>query len=111
MPVDPVELWHTQPFEPVIKDGKIWARGADDDKGQSFMHAKAFEYMVKTGNLKCNVKFMLEGEEEIGSPSLPKFCRCYSGFRYQYDSSRRSFYYYRFERFGLLGGGNGRPEC
>ena len=75
MPVDPVELWHTQPFEPVIKDGKIWARGADDDKGQSFMHAKAFEYMVKTGNLKCNVKFMLEGEEEIGSPSLPKFCR------------------------------------
>lgn len=53
MPVDPVELWHTQPFEPVIKDGKIWARGADDDKGQSFMHAKAFEYMVKTGNLKC----------------------------------------------------------
>ena len=58
MPVDPVELWHTQPFEPVIKDGKIWARGADDDKGQSFMHAKAFEYMVKTGNLKCNVKFM-----------------------------------------------------
>ena len=75
MPVDPVELWHTQPFEPVIKDGKIWARGADDDKGQSFMHAKAFEYMVKTGNLKCNVQSMLEGEEEIGSPSLPKFCR------------------------------------
>ena len=74
MPVDPVELWHTQPFEPVIKDGKIWARGADDDKGQSFMHAKAFEYMVKTGNLKCNVKFMLEGEEEIGSPSLEAFC-------------------------------------
>ena len=75
MPVDPIELWHTKPFEPVIKEGKIWARGADDDKGQSFMHAKAFEYMVKTGNLKCNVKFMIEGEEEIGSPSLPKFCR------------------------------------
>lgn len=75
MPVDPLELWETQPFEPVVKDGKIWARGADDDKGQSFMHAKAFEYLVKTGQLKCNVKFMLEGEEEIGSPSLPKFCR------------------------------------
>ena len=75
MPVDPVELWNTTPFEPVIKDGKIWARGADDDKGQSFMHAKAFEYMVATGTLKCNVKFMIEGEEEIGSPSLPEFCR------------------------------------
>lgn len=75
MPVDPVELWETEPFEPVVKDGKIWARGADDDKGQSFMHAKAFEYLVKSGKLKCNVKFMLEGEEEIGSPSLPKFCR------------------------------------
>lgn len=75
MPVDPLELWATQPFEPVVKDGKIWARGADDDKGQSFMHAKAFEYLVKSGKLKCNVKFMLEGEEEIGSPSLPKFCR------------------------------------
>lgn len=75
MPVDPVDLWNTQPFEPVIKDGKIWARGADDDKGQGFMHAKAFEYLVKSGQLKCNVKFMIEGEEEIGSPSLPKFCR------------------------------------
>lgn len=75
MPVDPLELWETKPFEPVVKDGKIWARGADDDKGQSFMHAKAFEYLVKSGRLKCNVKFMLEGEEEIGSPSLPKFCR------------------------------------
>ena len=75
MPVDPVELWNTKPFEPVIKDGKIWARGADDDKGQCFMHAKAFEYMVQTGNLPCNVKFMIEGEEEIGSSSLPKFCQ------------------------------------
>lgn len=75
MPVDPLELWNTKPFEPVVKDGKIWARGADDDKGQSFMHAKAFEYMVQTGNLPCNVKFMIEGEEEIGSPSLPKFCQ------------------------------------
>lgn len=75
MPVDPVDLWKTSPFEPVVKDGKIWARGADDDKGQSFMHAKAFEYMVKTGNLPCNVKFMIEGEEEIGSTHLPDFCR------------------------------------
>lgn len=75
MPVDPIELWNTKPFEPVIKDGKIWARGADDDKGQSFMHAKAFEYMVKSGTLNCNVKFLIEGEEEVGSPSLPAFCQ------------------------------------
>ncbi len=74
MPVAPVELWNSQPFEPVVKDGRIWARGADDDKGQSFMQAKAFELMVKTGQLPCNVKFMLEGEEEIGSPSLYGFC-------------------------------------
>ena len=74
MPVAPLELWRTEPFEPVVKDGKIWARGADDDKGQSFMQAKAFEFMVKTGQLPCNVKFMLEGEEEIGSPSLYGFC-------------------------------------
>lgn len=77
MPVDPLELWQTDPFEPVIKDGKIWARGADDDKGQSFMHAKAFEFMVKTGQLPCNIKFMIEGEEEIGSPHLPSFCQKY----------------------------------
>ncbi|PWD99259.1 dipeptidase [Marinilabilia rubra] len=74
MPVDPVDLWDTDPFEPVIKDGKIWARGADDDKGQAFMHAKAFEYLVKTNQLKCNVKFLIEGEEEIGSANLPEFC-------------------------------------
>ena len=74
MPVAPLELWKTSPFEPVVKDGRIWARGADDDKGQSFMQAKAFEFMVKTGQLPCNVKFMLEGEEEIGSPSLYGFC-------------------------------------
>ncbi|MBN2667827.1 MAG: dipeptidase [Bacteroidales bacterium] len=74
MPVDPIELWNTDPFEPVIKDSKIWARGADDDKGQAFMHAKAFEYLVKTNQLGVNVKFMIEGEEEIGSPSLPKWC-------------------------------------
>lgn len=74
MPVDPLELWHTDPFEPVIKDNRIWARGANDDKGQLFMHAKAFESMVATRTLPCNVKFMLEGEEEIGSPSLYKWC-------------------------------------
>ena len=74
MPVAPPDLWKTQPFEPVVKDGRIWARGADDDKGQSFMQAKAFEFMVKTGQLPCNVKFMLEGEEEIGSGSLYGFC-------------------------------------
>lgn len=74
MPVDPIEKWNTEPFEPVIKDGKIWARGADDDKGQAFMHAKAFELMVKTDTLPCNVKFMIEGEEEIGSPNLGKWC-------------------------------------
>ena len=74
MPVDPREEWQTDPFEPVIKDGRIWGRGADDDKGQSFMHVKAFEAMCATDSLPCNVKFMLEGEEEIGSHSLYKFC-------------------------------------
>lgn len=74
MPVDPIEKWTSHPFEPEIRDGKIWARGADDDKGQSFMHAKAFELMVKTNTLPCNVKFMIEGEEEIGSPNLGKWC-------------------------------------
>ncbi|MEY1638865.1 dipeptidase [Tenuifilum osseticum] len=75
MPVDPIELWKSQPFEPEIRDGKIFARGADDDKGQGFMHAKAFELMVKTNTLPCNVKFMIEGEEEIGSPNLGKWCQ------------------------------------
>ncbi|MDO9153022.1 MAG: dipeptidase [Paludibacter sp.] len=74
MPAEPLELWTSPPFEPEIRDGKIFARGADDDKGQSFMHAKAFEYVVKTGQLKCNVKFLIEGEEEIGSPNLEAFC-------------------------------------
>lgn len=74
MPEDPKDEWRTNPFEPVIKDGRIWCRGADDDKGQLFMHAKAFEAMVVTGELPCNVKFMLEGEEEIGSPSLYGWC-------------------------------------
>jgi len=74
-PADPLELWDTPPFEPTIRDGKIFARGACDDKGQMYMHVKAFEILVKTGTLACNVKFMLEGEEETGSPSLPEFLR------------------------------------
>lgn len=72
-PVDPLELWHTPPFEPEIRDGAIYARGANDDKGQSFMHIKAFEYLVKKDKLRHNIKFLLEGEEEIGSPSLGKW--------------------------------------
>ncbi len=74
MPVEPLKLWDSPPFEPEIRDGKIYARGADDDKGQSFMHVKAFEIMNKLDMLTCNVKFMIEGEEEVGSPSLRKFC-------------------------------------
>ena len=75
MPVDPRGEWRTDPFEPVLRDGRIWGRGADDDKGQLWMHAKAFEAMCATDSLPCNVKFMLEGEEEIGSASLYDFCR------------------------------------
>ncbi len=74
-PPEPLEKWHTDPFEPVIHDDAIWCRGANDDKGQLFMHIKAFEYMVRTGQLKHNVKFIFEGEEEIGSPSLPEFIK------------------------------------
>lgn len=74
MPAEPLELWNSQPFEPEIRDEKIWARGADDDKGQSFIQVKAFEYLVKHNLLTHNVKFIFEGEEEIGSPSLEKFC-------------------------------------
>ena len=74
MPAEPLELWKSQPFEPEIRDGYIWARGADDDKGQSFIQVKAFEYLLKNDLLKNNVKFIFEGEEEIGSPSLEAFC-------------------------------------
>ena len=73
MPVAPLELWKSAPFEPEVRDGRIWARGADDEKGQSFLQVKAFEYLVRTGQLRHNVKFILEGEEEIGSPSLHAF--------------------------------------
>jgi len=80
-PADPVELWHSPPFEPVIKqteehpEGAIYARGACDDKGQMYMHVKAFESMMNTGSLACNVKFMIEGEEEVGSANLGTFIK------------------------------------
>ena len=78
-PPDPIHLWDSPPFEPVIKktelhpDGAIFARGACDDKGQFFMHVKAVEYMIQNNTLPCNVKFMIEGEEVVGSDSLGDF--------------------------------------
>ena len=78
-PPDPIDLWTSPPFEPVIKntdihpEGAIFARGACDDKGQVFMHVKAFEQLIKKNKLNCNVKFMIEGEEEVGSENLEKF--------------------------------------
>ncbi|TMI82603.1 MAG: dipeptidase [Bacteroidetes bacterium] len=72
-PVEPLELWHSGPFEPTIKDGKVYARGSADDKGQFYMHVKALETMVKTKTMSTNIKFLIEGEEEVGSPSLGKF--------------------------------------
>ncbi len=80
-PADPVELWHTPPFEPTIKktkihpEGAIYARGSCDDKGQAFMHIKAFESMYQSGEVPCNIKFMIEGEEEVGSVHLGEFCK------------------------------------
>ncbi|HQW07301.1 MAG TPA: M20/M25/M40 family metallo-hydrolase, partial [Flavobacteriales bacterium] len=74
-PADPVELWHSGPFEPVIKDGMIYARGSADDKGQFYMHVKAVEAMMKNGGLPCNVKVMIEGEEEVGSKHLGVFVK------------------------------------
>lgn len=72
-PPDPLELWETPPFEPTVRDGKIYARGACDDKGQFYMHVKAFELMQNNGGLPCNIKFMIEGEEEVGSDNLGLF--------------------------------------
>ena len=69
-PADPVNLWTTPPFEPVVRNGKIYARGSCDDKGQVYMHIKAFELMMRTNSLPCNVRFMIEGEEEVGSANL-----------------------------------------
>ena len=74
-PADPYELWESPPFEPVIKNGKIYARGSCDDKGQLYMHIKAFEAMMHLDKLACNIKFMLEGEEEVGSENLEIFVR------------------------------------
>ena len=74
-PADPYELWASPPFEPEIRNEKIYARGACDDKGQMYMHVKALETMIKTDNLPCNVKFMVEGEEEIGSEHLGDFVK------------------------------------
>lgn len=80
-PADPIELWDSPPFEPIIKttpihpEGAIFARGACDDKGQMYMHVKAFEYMIQSNTLPCNVKFMIEGEEEVGSSSLSWFVK------------------------------------
>lgn len=74
MPAEPLELWKSDPFEPEIRDGRIWARGADDDKGQAMIQVKGFEIAIEEGLLNCNVKFIFEGEEEIGSPSLEAFC-------------------------------------
>ncbi|MES2619246.1 MAG: dipeptidase [Bacteroidota bacterium] len=72
-PADPYELWDSPPFEPAVKDGNIYARGACDDKGQMYMHVKAFEIMMKNNVLPCNIKFMIEGEEEVGSVNLEAF--------------------------------------
>jgi len=74
-PPDPIDLWTSPPFKPVIKDGKIFARGACDDKGQMYMHVKAFELLMKQGKLPCNVKFLIEGEEEVGSEHLGDFVK------------------------------------
>ncbi|HEX6333078.1 MAG TPA: dipeptidase [Flavisolibacter sp.] len=72
-PPEPLELWNSGPFDPVIRDGKIFARGSADDKGQFYMHVKAMEIMAKTNTLETNIKFLIEGEEEVGSPNLAKF--------------------------------------
>lgn len=74
-PADPIDLWDSPPFEPVVKDGKIYARGACDDKGQMYMHVKALEFMLANDELPCNVKFMIEGEEEVGSINLDAFTK------------------------------------
>ncbi len=72
-PAEPLDLWHSGPFEPTIKDGKVFARGSADDKGQFYMHVKALETLVQTNTMTTNIKFLIEGEEEVGSPNLGKF--------------------------------------
>ncbi len=103
-PADPLELWNSPPFEPVVKDGNIYARGSCDDKGQMYMHVKAFETMIKTNTLPCNVKFMIEGEEEVGSVNLESFAAANKekiksdvgpDFRHIHDSQRCAIYHHR----------------
>jgi acetylornithine deacetylase/succinyl-diaminopimelate desuccinylase-like protein len=74
MPPEPLDLWESNPFEPEIREGRVYARGADDDKGQAMIQVKGFETALQTGSVNCNVKFIFEGEEEIGSGSLEAFC-------------------------------------
>lgn len=74
MPADPIDKWHSNPFKLEIRDDRMWARGADDDKGQSMIQVKGFETALNLGLLRCNVKFLIEGEEEIGSTHLEQFC-------------------------------------
>lgn len=76
-PPDPLDLWVSPPFEPTVRNGKIYARGSCDDKGQFYMHIKAFEILMKQNQLSCNIKFMIEGEEEVGSDNLPAFVKQY----------------------------------
>ena len=72
-PAEPLELWHSGPFDPVVKDGKVFARGSADDKGQFYMHVKALEILTQTNSMTTNIKFLIEGEEEVGSPNLASF--------------------------------------
>ena len=74
MPAEPLELWNSNPFEPEVRDGRLWGRGTDDDKGQAFIQVKAFEIALQRNMLHCNVKFLFEGGEEVGSPGLEEFC-------------------------------------
>lgn len=75
MPAEPLELWNSDPFEPEVRDGRLWGRGTDDDKGQAFIQVKAFEIALQRNMLHCNVKFLFEGGEEVGSPGLEEFCQ------------------------------------
>ena len=74
MPAEPLELWNSNPFEPEVRDGRLWGRGTDDDKGHAFIQVKAFEIALQRNMLHCNVKFLFEGGEEVGSPGLEEFC-------------------------------------
>ena len=107
MPAEPLELWNSAPFEPEIRDGRIWARGADDDKGQSMMQVKGFETALRLGLLRCNVKFIFE---ILSDASGFVEGRCYIGLRYKYGECRCSFVDNGVARTGLLGNRGDRPE-